>query len=75
MSETSVQFWFKLQSWDKIVLDPSLSTSTQTIFTLESPNRYENFWSIFLKSGELVVAPFGLNKLSDPTLLFPEFKR
>ena len=40
---------------------------------MESPDRFENYWYVFLKSGQLAVSPFGLNKLTDPTLIFDDF--
>lgn len=71
MSETSVSFWFKLEDW-AIAGEDKLSL-TQSIFTMQSPSQFESYWFIFLRGGELAVAPFGLNKLSEPTLLFGEF--
>lgn len=40
---------------------------------MESPSRFENYWSVYVRGGELAISPFGLNKLTDPTLIFAEF--
>jgi hypothetical protein len=34
----------------------------------------ENYWHVFLRPGELVVAPFGLGQLYEPVIVFKEFK-
>ena len=42
---------------------------------MQANNGYEEFWNVFLRGGELVVAPFGIKKLSEPTLIFSEFNK
>jgi hypothetical protein len=73
MSETSLNFWFKIEDWS--VLGKEKSTQTHSIFTMQSGSGFEQYWFIFFRGGELVIAPFGLNKLSEPVIIFAEFNK
>jgi hypothetical protein len=71
MSETSIQFWFRIDDWSSINGGDQFS-----LFTLENPaNKFEAFWQIQIRRGELTVAPFGLPKLTDPYVSFDNFKK
>lgn len=38
-----------------------------------TPDKATSYWFIFIRSGELNIAPFGLNKLTEPTIVFKDF--
>lgn len=57
MSETSINFWFKVTDWQSL---RSKSAQTSSIFTMQTGNGFQQFWFVFVRGGELVIAPFGL---------------
>lgn len=72
MSETSIQFWFKMLDWDPISFN---GNEVRTILNMQTESKFESYWYIFAKSGELVVAPFGYRVPSEPTVIFGEFNQ
>lgn len=42
MSETSLNFWFRINDWSKV--ENTAQAQTFTIFMMESPDRFENYW-------------------------------
>ena len=40
-----------------------------------TPDKVTSYWFVFLRGGELNIAPFGLNKLSEPTIVFKDFTK
>lgn len=69
MSETTIQFWFKFTNWSQVG-----GNQTEVLNILRmSATEDEHYWQIFIQAGELVVAPFGTTRLSDPHLILPQF--
>jgi hypothetical protein len=73
MSETSINFWFRLNDWSKV--ENNAESQTFTMFMMESPDRFENYWQVYVRSGDLVVAPFGQAKQTDPAMVWEDFNQ